>query len=66
MAKLLKNAKSDKERNAIKNKDQFSDYVLESEKLIYYPVHRGITANVFNKKKCFYVNNLQANRDFDF
>lgn len=62
----MKNAKNDKERNAIRDKEEFSDFVLESNKLIYYPVHRGITSNVFNKKKGFYANDLQTNRVFDF
>lgn len=58
VARQLKNAKSDKEKNHIRNKEEFNDFVLDSNKLIYYPVHRGITANVFNNKKGFYANEL--------
>ena len=45
--KMLKETKNEKERAAILDRESVGDFILSVNSMIIYPIHRGITSNVF-------------------
>ena len=62
----LKRAKTEKEKQDILDKEAMRDVVLNANRMIFYPVHLGITSIVFKKQKTVVINNFGGSSQFDF
>jgi len=66
MKENLKRAKTEKEKEDIRDKEAMRDVVLTSNKMIYFPIHLGISSIVFKKQKTTIINNFTSSSNFDF
>lgn len=62
----IKKAKTDQQKQDLRDKEAISDYVVAEESMIKYPVTTGIVSRVYQNHETIYYNNFTTFSDFDF